>query len=71
MQSIDREQEPAESVFEPAGAGGRNRTADLPLTRRLLCQLSYAGLLHEATTVYWSGLEGGNWWAALMGDPGG
>ena len=28
---------------EPDGAGGRNRTADLPLTRRLLCQLSYAG----------------------------
>ena len=27
----------------PRGAGGRNRTADLPLTRRLLCQLSYAG----------------------------
>ena len=30
------------------GAGGRNRTADLPLTRRLLCQLSYAG----PATVY-------------------
>ena len=26
-----------------AGAGGRVRTVDLPLTRRLLCQLSYAG----------------------------
>ena len=26
-----------------AGAGGRIRTVDLPLTRRLLCQLSYAG----------------------------
>jgi hypothetical protein len=34
--------------FEPDGAGGRNRTADLPLTRRLLCQLSYAG----PATVY-------------------
>ena len=27
----------------PPQRGGRNRTADLPLTRRLLCQLSYAG----------------------------
>ena len=34
--------------FEPVGAGGRVRTVDLPLTRRLLCQLSYAG----PATVY-------------------
>jgi hypothetical protein len=26
-----------------AGAGERIRTADLPFTRRLLCQLSYTG----------------------------
>jgi hypothetical protein len=25
------------------GAGERNRTADLPLTRRMLCLLSYTG----------------------------
>jgi hypothetical protein len=25
------------------GAGERDRTADLPFTRRLLCQLSYTG----------------------------
>jgi hypothetical protein len=27
----------------PSGAGERIRTADLPFTRRLLCQLSYTG----------------------------
>ena len=27
------------------GAGGRNRTRNLPLTRRMLYQLSYAGLV--------------------------
>lgn len=36
------------------GAGGRDRTADLPLTRRLLCQLSYAGRLAGAGPVYQS-----------------
>ena len=29
--------------FDRYGAGDRNRTRDLPLTRRLLYQLSYAG----------------------------
>ena len=33
------------------GAGGGSRTHDLPLTRRLLCQLSYAG---PRATVYLS-----------------
>src|SRR6266516_5871341 len=28
----------------PAGAGGGSRTRDLPLTRRVLCRLSYASL---------------------------
>jgi hypothetical protein len=31
-------------AWEPGlGAGERIRTADLPFTRRLLCQLSYTG----------------------------
>jgi hypothetical protein len=29
------------------GAGERNRTADLPLTRRMLCLLSYTGWLAD------------------------
>ena len=29
----------------PPGAGERDRTADLPFTRRLLCQLSYTGVV--------------------------
>jgi hypothetical protein len=34
------------------GAGERDRTADLPFTRRLLCQLSYTGgrLVHGSRT---------------------
>ena len=36
---------------EASGAGERGRTADLPLTRRLLCQLSYAGT-HEPRNVH-------------------
>ena len=34
-------------VARRAGAGGRDRTRDLPLTRRLLYQLSYAGCYHK------------------------
>ena len=35
-----------------SGAGERDRTADLPFTRRLLCQLSYTGgdSLHRSRT---------------------
>jgi hypothetical protein len=38
----------AQVVALRSGAGERDRTADLPFTRRLLCQLSYTGgdLLH-------------------------
>src|SRR3954463_12933808 len=31
------------------GASGRDRTGDLPLTRRTLCHLSYGGLLKSAS----------------------
>lgn len=32
-----------EELFSASGAGGRDRTDDLPLTKRLLYRLSYAG----------------------------
>src|SRR2546423_3255595 len=33
------------------GADGEIRTHDLPLTRRLLCQLSYVGKFEKPTTI--------------------
>ena len=58
--------------FVPAGAGGRGRTADLPLTRRLLCQLSYAGS-RGARPVYLEARTAGNAGVprASRGSPGG
>ena len=53
---------PHQADFEPDGAGGRNRTADLPLTRRLLCQLSYAG----PRSVYRSACESAPSLAAIL-----
>ena len=40
--------EPTNGTFElRPGAGDRNRTRNLMLTKQLLCQLSYAGILTE------------------------
>jgi hypothetical protein len=33
------------------GAGGRDRTDDLPLTKRLLYQLSYAGMVSPIIAI--------------------
>jgi hypothetical protein len=38
-----RKKAPITGGLGAAGAGNRNRTGDLPLTRRLLYHLSYAG----------------------------
>ncbi len=46
------------------GAGERDRTADLPFTRRPLCQLSYTGWVVLMVAETSSAAPDGNAWAA-------
>jgi hypothetical protein len=54
----------APSKSRESGAGERDRTADLPFTRRPLCQLSYTGWVVLMVAETSSAAPDGNAWAA-------